>query len=353
MKILSVVGARPQFIKLALLSKEIRKNFKEVIVHTGQHYDIEMSKIFFEQLEIPEPDYNLEIKEQDEVMQITKMMVKLEKVMLKEKPDLVVLFGDTNSTLAAALTASRLMLKCAHVESGPRMFDKTIPEEINRIIADNVSDTLFCPSKKATENLKREGFTKGVYFTGDIMIDVLMKYSKVAEERSGILKTLNLKKKSYILATIHRQSNTNSKKNMSNIFHALIDSKEKVVVPLHPRTKKYLIKYGLFDLVKSGLIIINPVKYIDILVLEKCAKKIVTDSGGIQKEAYTLKTPCITLDESTGWPETVEDGWNILTGADKNKILDAIKNFNPSKAQKNHYGYGNSVKKMIELIKSK
>lgn len=351
MKILSVVGTRPQFIKLALLSKELRKHFKEVIVHTGQHYDFEMSNVFFDQLSIPEPNYNLEVKEEDEVVQISKMMTRLEEVMSKEKPDLVLLFGDTNSTLAAALTASRLNLRCAHVESGTRMFDKNIPEEINRIVADNVSDFLFCPSESAVKNLKNEGFTKGVYFTGDVMVDMLMHYSKTAGKKSDILAALKLKKKDYILATIHRQSNTNNRKNLSNIFQALIDSKEKIIVTLHPRTRKYLIKYGLFEEVKSKLTIIKPVKYIDMLMLEKNSNKIITDSGGIQKEAYIFKVPCITLDNSTGWPETADDGWNILVGRNKEKILDAIKNFVPRGHQKDHYGNGTAVEKILELFK--
>ena len=231
------------------------------------------------------------------------------------------------------------------------MFDKKLPEEINRIVADNVSDLLFCPSKSAVKNLKNEGFTQGIHFTGDVMIDVLIHYSKVAEKKSNILKALNLKKKDYILATIHRQSNTNDKGRLSNIFQALINSREKVVIPLHPRTKKYLIKYGLFDQVKSKLIIIKPTKYTDMFVLEKNAKKIITDSGGIQKEAYIFETPCITLDNSTCWSETVDDGWNILVGSNKNKILHSIKNFNPSKNQKNHYGDGNSVKNIVDLLR--
>lgn len=351
MKIISVVGARPQFIKLAFLSKELRKNFEEIIVHTGQHYDVEMSKVFFEQLEIPEPDYNLGIKEEDELDQITKMIEKIKEVMIKEKPNLVILYGDTNSTLAAALSASRLGIKCAHVEAGPRMFDKKVPEEMNRIIADNASELLFCPSQDSVSNLKKEGFEKGVHFTGDIMIDVLMKNSEIADEKSDILDKLNLTKGNYILATIHRQVNTNSKENLSNIFNSLMESNEEIVLPLHPRTKKYLVKYGLFDSVNSKLKIIEPVKYLDMIKLQKNAKKIITDSGGIQKEAYILKVPCITLDSTTGWPETAEDGWNLLVGADKDKILDVIKNFKPSAPQKNHFGDGNSANKMVDLIK--
>lgn len=351
MKVLTVVGARPNFVKVTLLSKELRKISKEILVHTGQHYDYEMSKVFFDKLSIPEPDYNLEVNEGNEVLQIAKMLIKLEEVMLKEKPDVVILIGDTNSTFAAAITASKLNLRCVHVEAGTRMHDKSIPEEINRIFADNVSELLFCPSKLAVRNLLKEGFTKGVHFTGDVMLDTLNHFLKTAEEESRILETLKVEKKGYILATVHRQINTNEKDNLSNIFRALMDSGEKVVVPLHPRTKKYLGKYDLLGKVGLKLIVIDPAKYVDMLVLEKNAKKIVTDSGGVQKEAYYLKTPCITLDSSTAWQETVDDGWNCLVGQDKDKIIDAIKNFNPTVKRKEYYGQGDAVKKIVSLIK--
>ena len=350
MKILTVIGARPQFIKIALLSKELKKNFDEVIVHTGQHYDYEMSKVFFEQLDIPKPDYNLDIRKEDEVEQITSMMLGLEKVMLHENPDLIMLIGDTNSTLAAALTASRLKIKCAHVESGTRMFDKKIPEEMNRIVADYISDMLFCPSLTAVENLKSEGIKRGVFFTGDVMIDALMNYTPLAK-KSKILEKLGLEPKKYILATVHRQSNTNDKKKLSEIFSAFGKSGKKIAMPLHPRTRKYLDRYGLLGTFSKRILITEPANYIDMLALQMNAKKIVTDSGGIQKEAYYLKVPCITLGNSTGWPETVSDGWNLLTGHDGEKIKKAINNFKPNSKQKKHYGNGNAIKKIVNLLR--
>jgi len=279
------------------------------------------------------------------------MMIGLEKVMKKEKPDLVLLIGDTNSTLAAALTASRLNLTCAHLESGTRTFDKSIPEEINRIVADNVSDILFCPSKTAVENLKKEGFNNGLHNTGDIMIDLLLGSVKDAENKSDVLSRFSLEKKRYILATVHRQVNTNDKDNISSIFNALIEGGEKTVVPLHPRTRKFLVKYGLYYEIKSKLKIIEPLNYIDLLALEKNAKKIITDSGGMQKEAYTLKVPCITLDRNTGWVETVDDGWNVLVGAKKENIINAIKNFIPTGKQHNHYGNGDATEKIVNILK--
>lgn len=350
MKIVTVIGARPQLIKVALLSRELKKHFDELIVHTGQHYDYEMSKVFFEQLTIPEPDYNLGVKEENEIHQIRSMMIKLEKIFLTENPGLIMLIGDTNSTLAAALTASRLGLKCAHLEAGTRMFDKKVPEEINRIVADNVSDLLFCPSLVAVNNLKREGFSSGVYFTGDVMIDLLLSHIN-SSKKSRILNKLGLKKEGYVLATIHRQKNTNNKNYLLNILDGLVKSGKKIVIPLHPRTRKFLERYNRLGYYERRLMIIEPVGYIDMISLEKNAEKIVTDSGGVQKEAYYLKVPCVTLDNSTGWPETVKDGWNILTGANMNKIISALENFYPNSNQKNYYGKGDAIKKISYILR--
>lgn len=351
MKILSIVGARPQFVKLAVLSREIRKHFKEVIAHTGQHYDYEMSKSFFDTLNIPEPDYNLGIGSAARNEQIRKMSAGLEKIFLKEKPDCVIVFGDTNSTLAGARAASKLKIKLAHVESGMRSFDKTMPEEINRIKTDRISDILFCSTKAAADNLKNEGIKGSAYIVGDIMIDALKESIAAAEKTSDILKRLSLKKKEFMAATVHRAGNTDNKGNLKNIAEAFIESREKIVFPAHPRTSKALKLYGLDKIFKNtNTAVIKPLGYNDMLVLEKNARKILTDSGGMQKEAYFFKVPCITLRESTEWVETVEDRWNILTGADKEKILDAIRSFNPRGKQRESYGNGNAAKNIVEIL---
>ena len=353
MKILSVVGARPQFIKLALLSQEIKKHFKEIIVHTGQHYDYEMSKIFFKNLEIPEPDYNLGVGSAEREEQIKKMNDGLEKIFLEEKPDLVIVFGDTNSTLAGAQVASKLGIKLAHVESGMRSFDKTMPEEINRIETDKVSDILFCSTKTAVDNLDKEGMKGSIHLVGDIMIDALKASIAAAEKNSNIIEQLNLKEKEFMVATVHRAGNTDDEENLKNIVEAFVECGDKIVFPVHPRTTKALKSYGLdrkFE--ATNVIVVKPFGYIDMLVLEKNSKKILTDSGGVQKEAYFFKVPCITLRDETEWVETVDDGWNILTGSNKSKILDAIGDFLPQRKQHENYGNGNSASKIVEILKT-
>lgn len=324
--IVSIVGARPQFIKLAPLSKELRKlGFNEVIVHTGQHYDENMSDLFFKELEIPEPDYNLGIGSGSHGNQTGRMLIAIEEVLSKEKPDLVIVYGDTNSTLAGALCASKLHIKLAHVEAGLRSFNKDMPEEVNRIVADHLSDILFCPTETAVENLKREGITEGTYLVGDIMFDALMYFSKISEAKSKILERLNLKPKEYYLATIHRAENTDNYERLKSILEALAELDLLVVFPIHPRTQNRIKDYNLEYLLKE-FFVIEPVGYLDMLQLEKHAKAILTDSGGVQKEAFWLRVPCITLRDETEWVETVRYGWNRLVGADKDKILRSVLN---------------------------
>lgn len=350
MKILTVVGARPNFIKVAPLSKDLRKHFKEIIVHTGQHYDIEMSKIFFEQLNIPKPDYNLGIGSGSHAEQVGKIILCLEKVLLKEKPDLVLVYGDTNSELGGALCAAKLNTKLCHIEAGMRSYDK-IPEEINRVVIDHISDIFFCSTETAVKNLGKEGITKNVFLVGDLMIDALIQNIKIAEKTSNILEKLGLGKKEYMLATIHRAENTDDREKLKSIIDGFVNSNEKIILPLHPRTKKYLKAFSLFERLKnSNVVIIDPLPYFDMLVLEKNARKIITDSGGIQKEAYFLKVPCVTLRDVTEWVETVEDGWNILVGVNVNAIVKAINNFIPKNKQKNIFGCGDSSKKIVEIL---
>lgn len=354
MRVVTVVGARPQFIKMAPVSRELRRCFDEVIVHTGQHYDYEMDRIFFEELSIPEPDYHLGVGSGSHGYQTGEMLKRVEEVLMKEKPDLVLVYGDTNSTLAGALAAVKLHIKVAHVEAGLRSFDKRLPEEVNRVLTDHVSDYLFAPTKTAVKNLYKEGIKDGVYLTGDVMYDALLSNIKIAQKKSMILEELRLKSKKYLLATVHRAENTDNKKNLENIIEAFIDSNELIVFPAHPRTQKYLKTYGLIEKVKraENILLINPVGYLDMLILEKNARKILTDSGGVQKEAYFLKVPCITLRERTEWVETVEDGWNILVGADKEKIIRAITEFEPNGRNYTYkFGNGKASKEIVRILK--
>ncbi len=351
MKILSVIGARPEFVKEGPLSRELRKRHTEIIIHTGQHYDYEMSKVFFGDLKIPEPDYNLEVGSGTHGKQTGEMLIKLEEVFLKEKPDIVIVAGDTNTTIAGALSASKLGIKIAHVESGMRSFDKTMPEEINRVLTDHISNILFCSTETAVLNLRKESINENVFNVGDIMIDAIKENIGIAEKKSTILKKLGLKSKSYIIATVHRASNTDNKENLGSIIGALAQSKEKIVFPLHPRTEKYLKSYGLFNKLKSSNITITkPLGYLDMLVLEKNSRKILTDSGGIQKEAYFFGVPCITFRDTTEWVETVENGYNKLVGTDARKISDAIKSFEGNKKSIQLYGNGDAGRKIVEII---
>jgi UDP-GlcNAc3NAcA epimerase len=352
MKILTVVGARPQFIKLAPLSKILRENgINEIIVHTGQHYDENMNDLFFKELEIPEPDYNLGIGSGNHGEQTGRMLIEIEKIILKEKPELVIVYGDTNSTLAGALAASKLHIKLAHVEAGLRSFNKRMPEEINRVLTDHVSDILFCPTQTAVENLKKERITNGVYLVGDVMFDALLHFSKISDMKSNILERLNIKPKEYYLVTIHRAENTDNYERLKNILIAFSKMDEIVVFPIHPRTRKMINYYGLSDLLENNNVkVIDPVGYLDMLKLEKNAKAILTDSGGVQKEAFWLKVPCITLRDETEWIETVNLGWNRLVGSNVEKILEAVRDlkFGTDVNFDNDF----SAKKMYEIIKA-
>ncbi len=326
MKIISVVGARPQFIKLAALSKELRKKQREIIVHTGQHYDKELSEVFFSELSIPKPDYNLGIGSAEHGKQTGRMLEAIEKVLLSEKPDIVIVYGDTNSTLAGALAAAKQNIPVAHVEAGLRSYKKSMPEEINRVLTDHISSFLFCPTPTSVKNLKEEGITKRVHLVGDVMYDSLRDHIEVAERKSRIMRKLSLRKREFYLLTIHRAENTDIRENLQKVIQIIANLDQEVVFPIHPRTKKKLKEFKLLNrmLSLSNLILINPVSYLDMLILEKNARFVLTDSGGVQKEAYFLRTPCLTLREQTEWVETLENHHNQIVGLSVNEIVKSI-----------------------------
>lgn len=349
MKILTVLGARPQFIKAAPLSRVLRENHQELIVHTGQHYDANMSDIFFEELNIPKPDYHLNVGSGNHGKQTGEMLAKIEEIVLEEKPDYLLVYGDTNSTLAGSLVASKLHIPVIHIEAGLRSFNKKMPEEINRIMTDHVSEFLFCPTDTAVENLKNENITHNVFNIGDVMYDAVLYNKGLAAEKSSILSENDLTEKGYHLITIHRAENTDDIGNMKNILDAFSKIEDVKVWPIHPRTKHKLEGYGLSLSDVPNLKVIDPVGYLDMLTLEANAKKIITDSGGVQKEAYFMKVPCVTVREQTEWVETLEEDANILVGTDVKQLLDAVnKEVNPS--YKEVFGDGKAAEKIVSLI---
>lgn len=349
MKIVSIVGARPQFIKCAPLSRELRKEHTEVLVHTGQHYDPEMSDIFFDELEIPRPDYNLGIGSGSHGKQTSEMLIAIEKVLVKEKPDLLIVFGDTNSTVAGALAAVKLHIPVAHVEAGLRSFDRTMPEEINRVITDHLSQILFCPTETAVKNLADEGITQGVYLVGDVMADALEYNKALAERKSRILETFGLTEKKYFVLTVHRAGNTDNRENLANIIKAVGEAGDPVIFPVHPRTRKYISEYGLMTHLPNNIRLCEPLGYLDMIRLMEGAKKILTDSGGVQKEAYMLGVPCITLRKNTEWVETLEGGWNVLVGADYEQIQKFLFSEPPYNLQKVFYGF-RICRKIVSIV---
>ncbi|MFN2302425.1 MAG: non-hydrolyzing UDP-N-acetylglucosamine 2-epimerase [Anaerolineales bacterium] len=348
MKILSIVGARPEFVQAMPISQALRSGHQEVLVHTGQHYDYQMSEAFFDELDIPVPDYNLGVGSATQAQQTAEIMVGLEKVLLEEKPDFIVMRGDTNSSLAAALTASKLNIPFAHVEAGERSFNRTMPEEINRLVADRLANLHFCVSQAAERNLSAEGLTGSVYWVGDVMLDALLYVRPFAREKSKILEKLQTEPRNYSLVTIHRAANTDDPKRLEQIVAALNQVSEIVILPMHPRTQKALS--GLHLHFEDNVRIIDPVGYFDMLVLEENARLIATDSGGVQREAYYLKIPCLTLRDETEWMGTVEAGWNKLTGADQNLILENWFGFIPPNDHPSIYGVGNAAQRIVDVL---
>ena len=355
MKIITIVGARPQFIKAAALSREIAKHpqLNEIIIHTGQHFDENMSEIFFREMEIPKPDYNLNINGLSHGAMTGQMLEGIEKIALHEKPDAVLVYGDTNSTIAGALAAKKLHIKVAHVEAGLRSFNMQMPEEINRILTDRISDFLFCPTDTAVNNLKKEGFDQfpcKIIKTGDVMEDAALFYSQKSEEVSDIIRNLKLTKGNYILATIHRAENTDNKENLINIIEALnsIHHQIPVVVPLHPRTKNIIQKSGMV----VDFTVIDPVGYFDMIQLISCSNLVISDSGGLQKEAFFFGKYCITIREQTEWVELVENRYNFIVGTNKVLIssttMELIEKAFPGKIDL--YGNGNASKNICNAL---
>jgi UDP-N-acetylglucosamine 2-epimerase len=341
MKVFTVVGARPQFIKSAPVSKAlVRAGHSEYLLHTGQHYDDQMSAIFFRELDLREPDLNLEVGSGSHGAQTAEMLAGIEQALIKQKPDCVLVYGDTNSTLAGALAAAKLRIPVAHVEAGLRSFNREMPEEHNRVLTDHCADLLFCPTATAVTNLRNEGITGGVNLVGDTMYDAVLQFSGVARQRSTVLERFGLEPKQYALATVHRPYNTDVPANLAGLVNAfrhldqidaLTDFDGPVVFPVHPRTRDQIAKLN-GALVAGGLNgnlrMVEPLGYLDTLTLERNAKLILTDSGGMQKEAYFFGVPCVTLRPETEWVETVEAGWNVLAGCGGEKLKEAGRRLN-------------------------
>lgn len=357
MKIITILGARPQFIKAGAVSRVIAENkdIEEIIVHTGQHYDKNMSDYFFNQLEIPKPKYMLSLGGSTHGAMTGIMMRDLEEIFINEKPDFVMVYGDTNSTIAGALTASKLHIKVAHVEAGLRSFNMKMPEEVNRILTDRISNILFCPTDVAIENLKKEGFENfdiTVIKNGDVMQDAAIFYSEKSEEISSIIEDLGLEANNFVLTTCHRAENTDDEQRLTAIFAALdeINNETPVVLPLHPRTKKFMEQFGI----QTNIKLIEPVNYFDMIKLLKNCKLVATDSGGLQKEAFFFAKPCITMRDETEWVELIEGGFNVLVGAEQDKIVSAYKKLGSfaTNFEKDLYGRGKASQIIVdELLK--
>ena len=351
MKIVTILGARPQFIKAGTVSREISRHteIKEIIVHTGQHFDKNMSDVFFEEMKIPKPDYNLNINGLGHGAMTGQMLEKIEEVLLKEKPEWVMVYGDTNSTLAGALAASKLHIKVAHVEAGLRSFNMKMPEEVNRILTDRVSNILFCPTDIAVENLQKEGFDNfdcKVVKSGDVMKDGAIFYKSLAVKPNCEIKDY------FVLCTIHRAENTDDGQRLKDIFEALneIAREKQMILPLHPRTKKILSN---LDIDIENLTIIEPVGYLEMVWLIDNCSLVMTDSGGLQKEAYFFEKQCITLRDETEWVELVGCGVNVLVGSDKDKILEAFQNnakFDVENSKLDLYGSGLASENIIKEL---
>lgn len=349
MKVITIVGARPQFIKAAAVSRVLRQRHTEILVHTGQHYDYQMSGIFFDGLDMPAAEVNLGVGSGTHGAQTGAMLQAIEDLLVAERPDWVLIYGDTNSTLAGALAASKLSVPVAHVEAGLRSFNRRMPEEINRVVADHLSSLLLCPSRTAIENLKREGVQANVHMVGDVMLDV-MNWAKQRLNGSGsrVLSGIGIEEGKFLLATVHRSENTDDPARLTQILEAFGATGEPIVFPVHPRARKVIAQAGCS--IASNINLIDPVGYLDMIALASAARLILTDSGGLQKEAYWVGTPCITMRGETEWVETVEAGWNVLVGADPKRIVETVRTFIPSKPQTSLYGDGRAAERCVALL---
>jgi len=348
-KLVTIVGARPQFVKAAAISRELRKTHTEILVHTGQHYDYRMSGIFFDGLDLPPADSNLGVGSGSHGAQTGAMLKGIEDVLIAERPDWLLVYGDTNSTLAGALAASKLCVPVAHIEAGLRSFNRRMPEEINRVLADHVSNLLLCPSQTAVDNLATEGIVDNVHLVGDVMLDVLNWARPRAEAVThDLLRRLAVAPKGYLLATVHRSENTDDPGRLAEILDAFNRIGEPIIFPIHPRARKVLEASNIH--LAPHVQLIDPVGYVDMVSLAGAARMILTDSGGLQKEAYWLGVPCVTLREETEWVETVDAGWNVLSGSTSRSIVEAVKGFPPAGARPMLYGDGASASICVDLL---
>ena len=349
MKIVTVIGARPQFIKASPVSRALRGRHQEILVHTGQHYDFSMSQIFFDELEIPAPDVNLGVGSGLHGAQTAAMLEGIERVLLSERPDLVLVYGDTNSTMAGALAASKLNLRLAHVEAGLRSFNRRMPEEINRVVTDHLSRILLCPSDVAVRNLADEGIRSGVHIVGDVMSDALAWATQRAQKVGpSILDRLGLTGNPFLLCTVHRAENTSDAAKLRDLMSAMSATDETVIFPVHPRTRKAMEIADIEPL--RNVRLVEPLGYMEMIALARSARMILTDSGGLQKEAYWLGIPCVTLREETEWIETVENGWNILVGTDSERIVSAVRTFAPPVFRPPLYGEGGAAERCVSIL---
>ncbi len=349
MKVVTIIGARPQFVKAAVVSEALKAaGHEEILVNTGQHYDENMAKVFFDEMGIPKPDYDLGVGSGTHASQTAASLIGIEDILIKERPEWIIVFGDTNATIAGALAAAKLHIKIAHIEAGLRSYNRLMPEEINRIVTDVISDLKFVPTDVARVNLQQEGITEGVHIVGDVMVDSLKKFTVVAENKSKILETQNLEKKKYILLTIHRPSNADSDSRLKEILEVVGSNKIPVIFPVHPRSRARVLR--ILSELSGHVKVIDPVGYLDMMLLEKYAHTIITDSGGVQKEAYLHKTHCLTVRGETEWVETVQDGWNHLVGKSLGDIPGFLSSFPEPKRWGTHYGKGDSAKTIVEIL---
>jgi UDP-N-acetylglucosamine 2-epimerase len=347
-KVVTIAGARPQFIKAAAFSRELRREHEEVLIHTGQHYDPNLSDVFFKELDIPVPDHHLGVGSGSHGRMTGQMLKRLEPVLEREAPAWVVVFGDANSTLAGALAAAKQHLPLAHIEAGLRSGDRSMPEEINRIVADHCADLLFAPTGAAMAHLEREGLSARARLTGDIMYDSLLQHLPLAEERSGVFERMGLRASGYVLATVHRAANTDDLGAFERILDALALLDEPVVFPMHPRARLALASSDLET--SLNVRVIEPVGYLDMLALERNARVVITDSGGVQKEAYLLGVPVVSLREETEWEETLPAGWNVLAGTEPQRIIEAARRPRPDGEPASVFGDGHAAERMVQLL---